>query len=62
MTKCELTYIQFAPTTSQSALLCAHDCSPGSKKSPSDRSMSTSVRAFSNARLAWPSASPRTIR
>jgi hypothetical protein len=44
-----LTYIQFAPVTSQSALPCAHDCRPGSKNRPSDRSMSTSVRAFSNA-------------
>ena len=60
-TKCEFTYIQLAPVRIQSWLR-AHACSPGSKKSPSVRSRSTRLRAFSNASPAWPSTKPRTRR
>ena len=60
-TKCEFTYIQLANRSSHSWLF-AHACSPGSKNSPSERSASTSVRAFSKASPVWPSTSPRTIR
>ncbi len=61
ITKCEFTYIQLAQVSSHSWPR-VHVCRPGSKKSPSDRSKSTSVRAFSKARPAWPSTKPRTIR
>ena len=60
-TKCEFTYIQLAVQITASWLL-AQACRPGSKKSPIARSQSTSVRAFSNARPAWPSTKPRTSR
>ena len=60
-TKWEFTYIQLAPKSSHSSPF-AQACSPGSKKSPRERSMSTSSRAFSNARPAWPSTKPRTRR
>ena len=60
-TKCEFTYIQLAQVSSHSSPR-AQACRPGSKKSPSERSKSTSVRAFSNASPAWPSTKPRTMR
>ncbi len=61
-TKCEFTYIQFAPSTSQRASVSAHSWKSCSKKRLSERSALMMSRAFSNAELAWPSTIPRTIR
>jgi hypothetical protein len=61
ITKWEFTYIQLEAVTIQS-VPSAHAWRPGSKNSPSARSASTRLRAFSNASPAWPSTMPRTIR
>ena len=61
ITKCEFTYIQLANVSIHSSP-SAQACRPGSKNSPSARSASTRLRAFSNARPACPSTMPRTMR
>ena len=59
--KCELTYIQLAPSISQS-LPSAQACTAGSMNRPSARSSPISSRALSNASATLPSVIPRTIR
>ena len=59
--KCVLTYIQLAPSITQSVPF-AHACTAGSTNRPSPRSSPISSRALPYASATLPSVIPRTIR